>query len=42
MATAIFFGSSTGNCEEIAKKISSKLGKIEVFDLSGTKIEKMK
>lgn len=41
MATAIFFGSSTGNCEEIAKKISSKLGKIEVFDLSGIKIEKM-
>jgi flavodoxin I len=37
MATAIFFGSSTGNCEEVANKIASKLGKIEVFDLSGKK-----
>lgn len=41
MATAIFFGSSTGNCEEVAEKISLKLGKIEVFDLSGTKVEKI-
>ncbi|MCT7910036.1 flavodoxin [Arcobacter lacus] len=41
MATAIFFGSSTGNCEEVANKIASKLGKIEVFDLSGTKVEKI-
>ncbi|MDZ7819824.1 MAG: flavodoxin [Aliarcobacter sp.] len=39
MATAIFFASSTGNSEEIASKISSKLNDIEVFDLAGTKIE---
>ncbi|MBU0923801.1 flavodoxin [bacterium] len=41
MATAIFFASSTGNSEEIASKISSKLDGIEVFDLAGTKIEKI-
>ena len=41
MATAIFFASSTGNSEEIASKISSKLNDIEVFDLAGTKIEKI-
>ena len=41
MATAIFFASSTGNSEEIANKIASKLGDIEVFDLAGTKIEKI-
>jgi len=41
MATAIFFASSTGNSEEIANKIASKLGNIEVFDLAGTKIEKI-
>jgi len=41
MATAIFFASSTGNSEEIANKISLELNKIEVFDLSGTKIEKI-
>ena len=41
MATAIFFASSTGNSEEIASKISSKLDDIEVFDLAGTKIEKI-
>jgi flavodoxin I len=41
MATAIFFASSTGNSEEIASKIASKLNNIEVFDLSGTKIEKI-
>ena len=41
MATAIFFASSTGNTQEIANKISSKLGGIEVFDLAGTKIEKL-
>jgi flavodoxin I len=41
MATAIFFASSTGNSEEIANKISIELNKIEVFDLAGTKIDKM-
>lgn len=41
MATAIFFASSTGNSEEIASKISLELNKIEVFDLAGTKIEKI-
>ena len=41
MATAIFFASSTGNSEEIASKISSKLDDIEVFDLAGTTIEKI-
>lgn len=41
MATAIFFASSTGNSEEIASKISSKLDGIEVFDLAGTKIDKI-
>ena len=41
MATAIFFASSTGNSEEIANKISAKLNNIEIFDLAGTKIEKI-
>lgn len=41
MATAIFFASSTGNSEEIASKISSNLNNIEVFDLSGTKVNKI-
>lgn len=41
MATAIFFASSTGNSSDVAEIISSKLGKIEVFDLAGTKIDKI-
>ena len=41
MATAIFFASSTGNSEDIANKIASKLGDIEVFDLAGTKIDRV-
>lgn len=41
MATAIFFASSTGNSEEIANQIASALGNVEVFDLAGTKIEKL-
>ena len=41
MATAIFFASSTGNSEEIANKISAALNDIQVFDLAGTKIEKI-
>jgi flavodoxin I len=42
MATAIFFASSTGNSQEIADKISQELGDIEVFDLAGTSIDKIK
>ena len=41
MATAIFFASSTGNTEQIASKIASYLDNIEVFDLAGTKVEKI-
>ena len=41
MATAIFFASSTGNSEEIVNKISAELNNIEIFDLAGTKIEKI-
>ena len=41
MATAIFFASTTGNSQEIANKISTALNGIEVFDLAGTKIEKL-
>ena len=41
MATAIFFASSTGNSSDVAEIISSKLEKIEVFDLAGTKIDKI-
>ena len=41
MATALFYASSTGNSEEIANKIAEELGGIEVFDLSGTDINKI-
>lgn len=41
MSTAIFFASSTGNSEEIANKIATNLGGIEVFDLAGTKVDKI-
>ncbi|MGB1226978.1 MAG: flavodoxin [Poseidonibacter sp.] len=41
MATALFYASSTGNSEEIADKIASELGGIEVFDLSATDISKI-
>jgi len=41
MATALFYGSSTGNSEEIANKIANELGDIEVFDLSQTGIKKI-
>jgi flavodoxin I len=41
MATAIFFASSTGNSEEIASKIATLLNDIEVFDLSGTNVDKI-
>lgn len=40
MSTAIFFASSTGNSDEVASKISSELGEIEVFNLANTKVEK--
>ncbi|WP_026804554.1 flavodoxin [Aliarcobacter lanthieri] len=41
MATAIFYGSNTGNCEDVAKKIAKKLGNIDIFNLDKTKIEKI-
>jgi len=41
MSTALFFTSSTGNSEEIAGKIASELGGIEVFDLSSTSVDKI-
>lgn len=41
MSTAIFFGSNSGNCEDIAKRISKKLENIEIFDLSKVKIDKI-
>ncbi len=37
----IFFGSSTGNTEEIAKKLQSMLGNAEVFNAADTKPAKM-
>ncbi|MDD5157926.1 flavodoxin [Sulfurimonas sp.] len=44
MKTAIFYGSSTGNTESVAKKILKKLGGVEVldiYDISSTKVEKI-
>ena len=41
MSTAIFFASSTGNSDEVASKISSELGEIEVFNLANTKVDKI-
>lgn len=41
MATAIFYGTNTGNCKEIAKTISTQLGKIETFNFDKTKVEKI-
>ena len=41
MSTAIFYASSTGNSDEVANKISSALGEIEVFNLANTKVEKI-
>jgi flavodoxin I len=41
MATALFYASSTGNSEEIADKIASELGDIDVFDLSATDVNKI-
>lgn len=42
MATAIFYGSSTGNTEDIANRIAKKLGDIEVFDISNSGLSKIK
>ncbi len=42
MATAIFYASSTGNTEEIAKKIAKELGAIEIFDIAQIQVEKIK
>ena len=41
MATAIFFGSNTGNCEDIAKMIAKDLGNIDIFNLAKTSIDKI-
>ena len=41
MSTAIFYASSTGNSDEVANKISSALGEIEVFNLANTKVDKI-
>ncbi|PUE65412.1 flavodoxin [Arcobacter caeni] len=41
MSTAIFYASSTGNSDEVASKISSSLGEIEVFNLANTKADKI-
>ena len=41
MSTAIFYASSTGNSDEVASKISSALGEIEVFNLANTKVDKI-
>ncbi|APW66345.1 flavodoxin [Poseidonibacter parvus] len=41
MSTALFYASSTGNSEEIADKIASELGGIEIFDLSSSSVEKI-
>ncbi len=42
MATAIFYASSTGNTEDIAKKIAKELKGIEIFDIADTPVEKIK
>ena len=34
MATAIYYASSTGNTEDIAKAINGKLGNIDIFDIA--------
>ena len=41
MSTAIFYASSTGNSDEVASKISSALGEVEVFNLANTKADKI-
>ncbi len=44
MATAIFYGSSTGNTESAAKQIFKKLGGdgvLDIFDIASVKVEKI-
>jgi flavodoxin I len=41
MATAIFYASSTGNTEDIAKKIAEELGGVEIFDITDTQVKKI-
>lgn len=41
MSTAIFYGSSTGNTEAVAKQIAKNLGDIEAFDISSKSIEEV-
>jgi len=38
MATAIFYASSTGNTEDVAQRISSKLDGIDTFDIAENKL----
>ena len=41
MSTGIFYTTSTGNGDEIAEKIASALGNIEVYNLANTDIDKI-
>lgn len=41
MATAIFYASSTGNTEEVAKKIADNLNGIEIFDIADINVDKI-
>jgi len=41
MATAIFYASSTGNTEYIAKSISKELGDIELIDIANDGVKSM-
>ncbi|NQY21230.1 MAG: flavodoxin [Campylobacteraceae bacterium] len=42
MATAIFYGSSTGNTEDIANRISEHLGNLDVYDISNQGLDPIK
>lgn len=42
MATAIFYGSSTGNTEDIANRISEQLGNLDVYDISNQGLDPIK
>ena len=41
MATAIFYASSVGNTEDIAKRLSTKLGDIDTYNICDEGIEKI-
>jgi len=41
MATALFYASSTGSTESIAKEIAENLGGIDIFDVADTPIDKI-